>query len=620
MKRVFRVLIAVLLIVAMLVPAASALTVDEALELLGKEYLRDIPVQAYEAESLDELFEILGDPYTYYMTQEEYQAFLTGVENTVELVGIGVSIQYTEQGIYVVEPLENGPAYAAGVQAGDYIVAVDGVSCIPADETHRALIMGEEGTEVTITVLRGEETIDFVLARARVVVNNTRVTVEQGHIGYIDCDSFGSDTGKLFLEGVETYNDAVDHWLVDLRFNTGGYTTAAVDALGVFSGWGYLVYLQDPQGQLYYYPYMENYATDHMAVVLVNGQSASSSEAFAGGIRDLNLGVIVGSRTYGKGVAQIVCDEATHPEYFDGDALKLTAYRFYSVGGITNDLIGIVPTLQVPDEVAYEVAVAVCGNPDARETDIMVVDLDDYLMEIDLASISEPALKALFEALPPSAALWMYTDEETRSILSVTEAADVLGVTYTSRWFADVEESVFANEINALATYGIVEGDGEGNFYPQKNLKRSEICAMLGRALGLVGNANSYFTDVAEDDPCAPYINAMAELGLVNGVGGGKFNPDGTLTQQEYFTILGRALRYLDVNFDWAVSMIAQEDLDILSGLGFHDWALESTALLDLAGALCVSGERLEPTQPILREEAAASLYTVLAEIGILPH
>ena len=466
MKRVIRVLIAVVLMVALLVPAASALTVDEALELLGREYLRDIPVQAYEAETLEELFEILGDPYTYYMSQEEYQAFLASIEDTVELVGIGVSIQYTEQGIYVVEPIEGGPAYNAGIQAGDYIVAVEGVSCVPAGETHRAMIMGEEGTEVTVTVLRGEETIDFVLTRARIVVNNTNVSVEQGHIGYIDCDSFGSNTGELFLEGVQAHNEEVDHWLVDLRSNVGGYTAEAVDALGVFSGWGYLIYLQDRQGNLYYYPYSDPYITEHMTVVLVDGLSGSASEGFAAGIRDLGLGVIVGSRTYGKGVAQIILDESTDPEYFDGDGLKVTTYRFYSVGGITNDHMGVIPTLMVPDEVAYEIAVAVCGNPEAEETNIMVVDLDDYLMEIDLASISELALTALFEALPPCAALWLYTDEETRNILSVDEAAALLGVTYISRWFADVEGSMFANEINALATYGIVEGDGEGNFYP----------------------------------------------------------------------------------------------------------------------------------------------------------
>ena len=619
MKRVFRVLTAILLIAALLVSAASALTVDEALELLGKEYLRDIPMQAYEAETLEELFEILGDPYTYYMSREEYQTFLSDVESTVELVGIGVSIQYTERGIYVVEPLENGPAYEAGVQAGDYIVAVNGEACVPAGENHRALIMGEEGTEVTITVLRGEETMDFVITRARVVVNNTKVTVEQGHIGYISSSSFGSNTGSLFLEGIETYDEEVDCWLIDLRSNSGGYTTAAVEALGAFSGWGYLLYLQDQQGRLYYYSYGEPYATEHLAVVLVDRYTASAAEAFAAGIRDLNLGVIVGSRTFGKGVAQIIYDETTHPEYFDGDGLKLTAYRFYSVGGITNDLMGVIPTLLVPDEVASEIAMAICGKPGAAEADTMIIDLDDYLLEVDLASIGEEALTALFEALPPRTVLWLYTDNEERSMLTVSEAAMELGVAYTSRWFADVDESIFAEEINTLATYGIVEGDGTGNFQPKKNLKRGEGCAMLGRALGLAGNGNQYFTDVDPGDPCAPYINAMAELGLVNGIGGGKFNPDGTLTQQEYFTILGRAICYLDVNFLYAADMIQQEDLDTLSGLGFRDWAQESAALLDMAGALCVTGDRLEPTAAIMREEAAASLHAVLVETGILP-
>lgn len=619
MKRLIRLVIAVVLAVALLASTASALKVDEALELLKKDYLREIPAQAYEAETLEELFEILGDPYTYYMSEEEYQTFLNGVESTVELVGIGVSIQYTEQGIYVVEPLKNGSAYAAGIQSGDYIVAVDGVSCVPADESHRAMIMGEEGTQVTVTVLRDGVTMDYVLTRTHVVINNTDVSVEQGHIGYINCSSFGSDTGVLFLEGVETYNEAVDCWLVDLRSNSGGYTTAAVDALGVFAGAGYHLYLQDNQDRLYYYAYYDDCATEYMAVVLVNGYTASAAEAFTAGIRDMGLGISVGSRTYGKGVAQIVYDESTHPEYFNGDGLKMTAYRFYSAGGITNDLMGIIPTLMVPNEVAYDVAMAVCGNPEADETDILMVDLDDYLMQVDLASVASETLSVLFEALPPSASLWVYTDEEEREMLGVTEAAEILGVTYNSRWFADVTGSLFADEINALATYGIVEGDGAGSFYPGAKLKRSEVCAMLGRALGLTENNNQYFTDVDPSDPCAPYINAMAELGLVNGVGGGKFNPDGTLTQQEYFTILGRAVCYLNVNYDFLAENLEQERLNEMAELGFHSWSLESVTLLDLAGALCVSSGELRPADPILREEAAASLYTLLAGAGVLP-
>ena len=405
-----------------------------------------------------------------------------------------------------------------------------------------------------------------------------------------------------------------------MRGNGGGYTTAAVDALGVFSGAGYLLYLQDRQERLYYYSYDDSYATEHPAVVLVDGYTASAAEAFAAGIRDIGLGVTVGSRTFGKGVAQIVYDEKSHPDYFDGDGLKLTAYRFYSVGGITNDLVGIIPTLMVSDEVAYDVAVALCGSPEAEENKTMIVDLDGYLLPVDLTSISEATLSALFEALPPSAYLWVYKTEEEQTLMTPAEAAEVLGVTYNSRWFTDVTESVFADEINALATYGIVEGDGMGSFYPVNNLKRSEVCAMLGRALGLQENDNSYFSDVRPDDPCTPYINAMAELGLVQGVGDGKFNPNGTISQQEYFTILGRAARYLNVNCGYDMEFIAQEHLDILAAQGFHSWALKDVALMDMLGVLRTSSGELQPTAPILREEAAASLHALLADIGVLPN
>ena len=620
MKRWIRCLAAVVLALTMLVSTASALTVEQALELLEGEYLREIPEQAYEAETLDELFEILGDPYTYYMSAEDYQAFLDSVEDTVSLVGIGVSIQYTEEGILVIDPLKNGSAYEAGILAGDLIIAIDGVSCAPADESHRALILGEEGTQVTVTVLRDGVTMDFVLTRKPVVVKNTEVSVENGHIGYIDCTSFGSDTGALFLEGVETYNESVDCWLVDLRSNSGGYTNAAVDALGVFAGAGYHLYLQDNQGQLYYYAYYDGYATEHLAVVLVDGYTASAAEAFTAGIRDMGLGISVGSRTFGKGVAQIVYDETTHPDCFEGDGLKLTAYRFYSAGGITNDLMGIIPTLMVSDEAAYDVALAVCGSPDAAETDSMVIDLDDYLISVDLTAVSGATLSALFEALPPSAWLWVYTSEEEQSLLTVPEAAAALGVAYQSRWFGDVTESPFADEINALATYGVVQGDGQGCFYPQNHLKRSEVCIMLGEALGLAGSGLQYFSDVDPESEAAPYINAMAELGLVYGVGNGLFAPDATLTQQEYFTILGRAVRYLNVNYDFAAENITQEHLDAVAELGFHSWSLNSVALLDMAGTLCSSSGDLAPTTPILREEAAASLHALLVNAGILPN
>lgn len=619
MKRVIRSLAAAVLALTMLASAASALTVEQALELLEPNYLRDIPSEAYEAETLDELFAAMGDPYTYYMTAEEYQAFLDSVEDTVNLVGIGVSIQYTTEGIYVVEALEGGSALEAGLQAGDLIVAVDGVSCVPADESHRALIIGEKGTQVTVTVLRDGVTADYVLTRRAVVIPNTETSVLEGHIGYIESSSFGSDTGLLFLEGVETYSESADCWLVDLRNNSGGYTNAAVDALGVFAGPGYHLYLRDGQGLLYYYLYLDPAATEEPVVVLVNGSTASAAEAFAAGVRDLGLGVSVGSRTYGKGVAQIVLDETNQPDYFDGDAVKVTAYRFYSAAGITNDLIGVIPTLLVSDEMAAAVARALCGDPDAAEEDLLLVEIGGQQLALDLAGTDGDTLKALLEALPPSAAVGLCAGDGEWYFCMAPEAADLLEISYESRWFGDVDGSTFTDQINTLATYGIVHGDGNGNFFPDKTLTRGEACAMLAKAMDISGGDRQYFADVPAGHAYASYINAMAELGFVVGDGNGNFRPEAALTQQEYYTILGRMARYLNVNFDYAAEGITREQLDAAVELGFRNWSCGSVALLDMVGALFFTDGEPSAASPILREEAAASLCAVLVSTGILP-
>ena len=615
-KRLIRSLGAIVLALTILVSTASALSVERALELLEESYLRDIPAEAYEAEKLEELFEILGDPYTYYMSAEEYQAFLDSVENTVDLVGIGVSIQYTQQGIYVVEALKGGSAYEAGIQSGDLIVAVNGVSCVPADESHRAMILGEEGTKVTITVLRDSVTTDYVLTRSLVVIPNTEFEVLDGAVGYIACSSFGSDTGVLFQEGVQANDETVDRWVVDLRNNSGGYTNSAVDAVGVFAGAGIYLYLQDAAGGLYYYAYLQEASAEKPLVVLVNGNTASAAEAFSAGVRDLELGITVGSRTYGKGVAQVVFDQSTHPDYFDGDAVKLTAYRFYSAGGITNDLVGVIPTLLVEDEETYDVALAVSGTDSSGKTDQMVVELDGQLLWVELSSVEENTLVALFEALPPTAAVWLCTESGELDSFSVTEGAQLLDVVYDSRWFDDVADSEYADAINTLATYNLVHGDGKGSFYPQKALTRAQACALVAKMLGIVSQGRQYFTDVLEDSAYAPYINAMAELGFVEGVGNGLFQPDRQMTQQEFYMLISRVARYLSVNFDYAAELLTQEQLDAEAELGFSGWACAGAALLDSMDALCGTPE---PKTPILREEAAASLYAVLIAAGVLP-
>ena len=618
MRHFFKILTSALLAMALLLSAASALTVEQALELLEMDYYFDIPAEAYEAEDLQSLMSILGDTYTYYMDGEAYQNFLASVEDTVDMVGIGVSIQYTADGILVIEPLENSSAQKAGILPGDLIIAVDGTSCVPANESHRPLILGDEGTTVNVTVLRGSERLDFILTRCRVVIPNTEFQVLDNHIGYIDCNSFGSETGELFADGIQTYNESVDHWLVDLRSNSGGYTTAAVTALGTIAGPGAHLYLQAGDDMLYYYAHYEAALTNHPVIVLTDSYSASASEAFTAGIRDWRAGISVGSRTYGKGTAQIIRDSDTHPDYFtDGDALKLTAYRFYSHAGVTNNEIGVIPTLLVPPEMAEAVAIALCGTERESLEDHLFMMLGDHPFAIDLQATSPDVLATVFEALPPGTLIWTF-EGDTSVDYTIRDAAQHFGITYNTRWFNDVAGSVFCDPINTLATYDILCGDGSGNFRPEDTMTRAEACAMIVHALGLSGTEKQYFTDVSDDDPYAPYINVMAKMGLVCGMGDGTFQPDKQMTQQEYYTLLARALCYLNVNYSYAMQSISQEALDKVTDMGFHSWAVASTALIDMADGLCFTSGQAGPNTAILREEAAATLYAVLVAAGVL--
>ncbi len=598
------------LALALTVPAAFALTVEEAITLLEEHYLRELPAEAYEAETLDALFETLGDPYTYYMTAEENQKFVESMEDT-SLVGIGVSAQFTPEGILVVDLLDGG-AKAAGVLPGDIIVEIDGQSCVPAVETQREWLLGEEGTTVQVTVDRAGERLSFDIVRSLVQILHTNSSLLEEHIGYIDCDSFGTATATHFREAIRNYGEAAEAWLVDLRQNSGGSADGAVDTIGVFGGPGFHLYLRDGAGQLYYYLAREAAEETGRLTVLVDGTSASAAEAFAAAVRDLDLGFLVGQRTYGKGVAQIVLDQTNQPDYFpDGDSLKLTAYRFYSGLGVTNDMVGVIPDLLVDGEHAMAVATAVSREFDMDGEGQLVIMFGEEALSVDTAAVDGATLAALFEALPPQAELYWYCDRHFEDT-TLAEVAESLGFTYTSRWFADAADSPYAAQINTLATYGLLTGDEAGEFRPGDTLTRGEVCVLLGKAMDVTGSDRSRFADVAEDDPAAPYINALCDLGWVKGVGDGLFNPGGQLSRQEYFTLLGRMLRFINVNADYTAGQLTAEQLALAEEMGFAAWAREGALLLGAdageAGAQA----------PILREEAAYWLYTMLVSGGVL--
>ncbi len=609
--------------------SAQALSVEEAYDILRRSYVDRLPRAAKDAESLDELFSYT-DNYTCYMTEEEYQAFLSSVEGEVSFAGIGAEITYAPEGISIVSVLKGGGAEKAGLKAGDMIIAIEGESCAPGSEEQRARLVGEAGTQVRVTVRHtdGSEE-DYAITRAAVVQANTTVSAADG-VGYIDCDSFGTQTGTYFQDGVRKYDSAVRTWIVDLRGNSGGLTSAAVTALGTFSGAGELVYFVDQSGESSAQRYDGKDLTDKPAIVLVDSGSASASEIFAGGILGTSSGIVIGTRSYGKGVAQVLFDESNCP-YLHGDAVKVTAYRFYCAGGNTTDRIGVIPTLFLPQAQAAAAARLLSGEKTKDGAYLhLVLNGCDFYVDISAAKESAPdALEAILTALTPSAVLY-WGENGGETALTPAQAREKCGFAAASALdFTDVAGSEYAGEINALAASRIVLGN-QGKFRPDDTMTRAEVCALLAQALDLYWLADGYFTDVAKESWYAPSVNAMAAIGLVSGVGGGKFDPNATMTQEEFITVLGNLVEF--VNLD-ARKFLDKNPLAILQPLpkyrnrGFSPWAIRGVEVLtnsvfdedgNAVNLYCTAFEDIEPMAPILRGQAAAALCRALRTTGVI--
>ena len=624
MKHLYRRLIAAVCVLALCLTPVSALSVEDALGLLEMSYVDELPAAAYEAATLDELFAAIGDPYTYYMDAVGYAEFTDAVESETSVTGIGVSIEYAADGIRIVSVLPGGSAEEAGIKPGDLIVAVGGVSCVPANEAHRSLIIGEAGTFVTVTVRHPDGTErDYRLERRLVEIHNTTVTLEDG-VGVIDCDSFGSQTSSYFADGIAQNDDRADHWVVDLRGNTGGVADTAVGALGVFTGSGTKLYFRDRDGYASSTIYLLDAATGKPAIVLVDGWSASASEILAGGILAENAGIVIGSRTFGKGTAQIVYDSGNVPDLFDGDSLKVTAYRFYCSGGNTTDKVGVIPTLLVSDEQADAVAGLLSAEqPKSGSSLRLMLNGKGYYVDLTSARSSgnRAALDELLSALPPDAVVALCGGDSS-SLIRAEEAVALYGSSVASRWFSDVAQSPYAVKINALATYGILGGDGAGRFFPARSLTRAELAAMLAQALRLSSDVSTGFTDVSDESWYAGAVNAAASLGFMGGIGDNRFDPDGTLTQEQFITVMGRVARFLNFHMDdYALAMI-EENLVGEEFSRFAPWArVNAHILTGYNGSMLYDEiERIEPRAAVTREQAAATLYAVLKTLGVLSY
>ncbi len=628
MGRWLRRAMAAFLTLALLAAPVGALSPEQARELLETFYIDPLPAAAYRAETMDELIEALGDPYTYYMDAARYAAFTQSVEHESAVTGIGASVRYSERGIELAAVYDGGGAQAAGLRAGEVIVGIDGVACVPGEPDHRERLLGEPGTVVTLAVQGEDGAVRTVrVVRETVVIRNTNAAVD-GQVGWIDCASFGTQTAEYFRRAVTQYDAAVHGWIVDLRGNPGGLTQSAADALGVFSGPGTYAYFLDRTRESVPVRSFEPRRTERPVIVLMDGESASAAELFAGGIRAGDAGILIGARSYGKGTAQIVLDREFAVGLFEGDALRLTAYRFFCGDGNTPDVFGVLPTLPM-DPALGERAAKLLFTQGPEEGEYLRLTLCGRTFSVELAAAHDDAaaLCALLGALPPQTVLEYGKDGKTTPC-DARKAARLCGVPYTGRWFGDLSASGYAQEINALATQGILRGDDGARFRPDAALTRAELCAMLAQAMEVTTRIDDTFADVRSGDWFCPAVNAMAALGLVKGVGGGCFAPDAPLTQEQFITIMARFAALLNFRFCEYGRIVDEQGLDAdLTPDSYADWARVGAAALcsyvrDAHGSyetmLADRLENLPARESVTREQAAATLYRVLSGLGML--
>lgn len=283
----------------------------------------------------------LGDVYTGYYTPEEYASFMETSNGTYSGIGAMLSQDYNTGIITVVRAFEGSPAAEAGMQTDDILYKVKGEEVTGKDLSLVVVdLKGEEGTEVELSILRGTEEIEMSIERRHIQVPTVEYRMETEEIGYIAITEFDDVTQEQFMSALEALEgQGMKDLIIDLRNNGGGLVDVTCAILDRLLPEGMIVYTEDKYGNREQeISDAENYFAGDMAV-LVNGQSASASEIFAGAIKDYGVGTLIGTQTFGKGIVQSLFPLE------DGSAVKITVSRYYTPAGNNIHEVGIEPDI-----------------------------------------------------------------------------------------------------------------------------------------------------------------------------------------------------------------------------------------------------------------------------------
>lgn len=323
-------------------------TSEEVLDFAQKKYNSQVPPELINYAAVCGMLRGVDDPYTIYMTPKEYGILMEQMQSQ-SFCGIGVYIELDPENndaLTVVEPIEGSPAFEAGLKTGDVITEIDGKTTkgLPIDISV-AKMRGPKGTPIVLTISRKgtNGNLKFTINRDKIQVKSVSGKIIDNDIGYIKLRLFGAETNNELRNSLkDMVSKGIRGVILDLRNNGGGYINAAVDISSIFIDQGEpIVLVKNKSGNSTNHTSKGDFRLNLPLLVLVNKYSASASEITAGALKDYKRGILIGTKTFGKGSVQQVVP------FSDGSAFKITISHYYTPKGNDIDKCGLEPDYKV---------------------------------------------------------------------------------------------------------------------------------------------------------------------------------------------------------------------------------------------------------------------------------